>query len=147
MAGEEDTLKCQVWFEPTDIRLAGKPFESDAWRHLAYASPNLNELRVMHARIAGADVIVDKASSVDGRASDTIDECLVLVSSLLRHIPNIVVTLGKHGVLLCRRGVSASSLFPIRGDLPVTVSSRKSKDPPVVTCASLVRYTINHNEE
>ena len=54
-------IACQFGsIEPTDIRLAGKPFESDAWRHLVYASPNLNELRVMHACVMGADVIVDK---------------------------------------------------------------------------------------
>ncbi|XP_021917454.1 uncharacterized protein LOC110828757 isoform X3 [Zootermopsis nevadensis] len=36
-----------VWFEPTDIRKAGKVFQSRHWTTLGYVSPNLNELQVM----------------------------------------------------------------------------------------------------
>ncbi|XP_075742387.1 uncharacterized protein LOC119169183 isoform X3 [Rhipicephalus microplus] len=40
-----------VFFEPTDVRKAVKPFLSDAWRHLSIISPNLAELRVMYAAL------------------------------------------------------------------------------------------------
>jgi hypothetical protein len=36
-----------VWFEPTDVRKAGKAFQSRHWTTLGYVSPNLNELLVM----------------------------------------------------------------------------------------------------
>jgi hypothetical protein len=36
-----------VWFEPADIRKAGKVFQSGHWTSLGFVSPNLNELQVM----------------------------------------------------------------------------------------------------
>jgi len=36
-----------VWFEPTDVRKAGKVFQSRHWTTLGYVSPNMNELQVM----------------------------------------------------------------------------------------------------
>ncbi|XP_038553990.1 pseudouridine-5'-phosphate glycosidase isoform X4 [Micropterus salmoides] len=37
-----------VWYEPTDSEKACKPFLSDAWKSLSYASPNLAELCTMN---------------------------------------------------------------------------------------------------
>ncbi|PNF20156.1 hypothetical protein B7P43_G00619 [Cryptotermes secundus] len=42
-----DLHKIKVWFEPTDVRKAGKVFQSRHWTTLGYVSPNLNELQVM----------------------------------------------------------------------------------------------------
>ncbi|KAH7953443.1 hypothetical protein HPB49_008589 [Dermacentor silvarum] len=44
-------LEEEAFFEPTDVRKAVKPFLSDAWRHLSIVSPNLAELRAMHAAL------------------------------------------------------------------------------------------------
>lgn len=38
-----------VWFEPTDVSRVERALQGNAWRSaVAYASPNLNELRIMH---------------------------------------------------------------------------------------------------
>lgn len=37
-----------VWYEPTDVDKARKPFLSDAWKSLSYSSPNLAELCFMN---------------------------------------------------------------------------------------------------
>ena len=44
-----------VWYEPTDLLKANKPFKSSAWEKLTYISPNLNELRLMYSAARGYD--------------------------------------------------------------------------------------------
>ena len=135
---------------PPNQELGGSwklPLLGTSVENITLPGTSVKKLRVPPARLSSS-LLFDTASSVDGRVSDAIDESLVLVSSLLRHIPNIVVTLGKHGVLLCRRGVSASSPFPVRGDRPVVVStkSRAIEMCPVSQCPLLL-YAIYHYEE
>lgn len=44
-----NTTQCsfEVFYEPTDVDKASKPFFSDSWRALACISPNLQELRAI----------------------------------------------------------------------------------------------------
>ncbi|XP_037508326.2 uncharacterized protein LOC119384104 [Rhipicephalus sanguineus] len=94
-----------MFFEPTDVRKAVKPFLSDAWRHLSIISPNLAELRAMHAALASA---LGTRETIDGPAASTVatdpvEEGALLGSRLARHIPVVLVTLGVHGALLVER--------------------------------------------
>ncbi|EDO34183.1 predicted protein, partial [Nematostella vectensis] len=111
-----------VWFEPTCIMKAGIPFETDCWKHITYASPNLKELRTMsdaavkhhklprHPRFGENSEAV--ASSDSSRnLDDIIEECLLLAQPLLAHIHCLVVTLGKNGVLVLR-DTTADLPFP-----------------------------------
>ncbi|GFW58135.1 hypothetical protein TNCV_2742791 [Trichonephila clavipes] len=58
-------LAQELWFEPTDLSRAFRPFQSSPkWRSaLAYASPNLNELRVMHNIVFGKDYQLSAGAS------------------------------------------------------------------------------------
>lgn len=109
-----------VWFEPTCIMKSEKPFCSDAWHSITYVSPNLKELRTM------SSATVKQQSQnysyrpqnnnkddeeKDRPLDDIITECLHLCKPLLKHIHCVVVTLGKHGALICR-DTSADTPFP-----------------------------------
>ncbi|KAL3190184.1 hypothetical protein MRX96_020494 [Rhipicephalus microplus] len=94
-----------VFFEPTDVRKAVKPFLSDAWRHLSIISPNLAELRVMYAALVS---VLEGNETTDGPAApivatDPVKEGALLGSRLALHIPMVLVTLGVHGALLVER--------------------------------------------
>ncbi|XP_048590104.1 pseudouridine-metabolizing bifunctional protein C1861.05 [Nematostella vectensis] len=111
-----------VWFEPTCIMKAGIPFETDCWKHITYASPNLKELRTMsdaavkhhklprHPRFGENSEAVASSNS-SRNLDDIIEECLLLAQPLLAHIHCLVVTLGKNGVLVLR-DTTADLPFP-----------------------------------
>ncbi|GFT32635.1 pfkB domain-containing protein [Nephila pilipes] len=90
-----------VWFEPTDLSRAFRPFQaSPKWRSaLAYASPNLNELRVMHNIVFGKDYQL--SAGPGDNLEQVLDESLKLGVPLLDgQLHTLIVTLGPHGVLL-----------------------------------------------
>nr|CAD7259451.1 unnamed protein product [Timema shepardi] len=111
LCGHEETCgaKSQVWFEPTDIRKASKPFHSELWRSLHFISPNFNELRVM-AKAAG--IYANASLSVEKNEGDQIlEEASKLAVSLVKHIQVLIVTLGKLGVMVVRRGLADEPLL------------------------------------
>ncbi|XP_057692634.1 uncharacterized protein zgc:136858 [Corythoichthys intestinalis] len=85
-----------VWYEPTDSEKASKPFLSDAWKSLSYASPNLAELCTMNKTLGlqTPDVLPNSLEQVLSLAVD-------LSRPLLEHLHCLVVTLGENGVLVC----------------------------------------------
>ncbi|XP_028931724.1 pseudouridine-metabolizing bifunctional protein C1861.05-like [Ornithorhynchus anatinus] len=85
-------------FEPTDENKASKPFLSDSWTALTYASPNLRELRAI-ARALGHPGPAELPRELDAVLSVAGD----LARPLLQNLRCVVVTLGEHGVLLCGR--------------------------------------------
>ena len=99
---------------------AEKPFRSDAWHNITYISPNLKELRTMSSAIMKQKpqkhnlrphTTDDDDKEKDRPLDDIITECLHLCKPLLKHIHCIIVTLGKHGALICR-DTSADTPFP-----------------------------------
>ena len=117
-----------VWFEPTCLLKAKKPFSSDAWQNITYTSPNLNELRTMNLAVTKQpdprwkeednQSLYEKTT--ERKVEDIIDECLHLCQPLLSYIHCVIVTLGKDGILVCRN-TPADIPFPTsyrRSDLP-----------------------------
>lgn len=106
-----------VWFEPTCIMKSEKPFLSDAWHSITYVSPNLKELRSMNSAIMKQQPKQqetrsgDKDTDKDLPLDSVITECLYLCKPLLKHIHCVIVTLGKHGALVCR-DTAADTPFP-----------------------------------
>uniref|UniRef100_S4RLC5 Zgc:136858 n=1 Tax=Petromyzon marinus TaxID=7757 RepID=S4RLC5_PETMA len=88
-----------VWFEPTDIDKAKKPFLSGSWRGLSVTSPNLAELLAMNSALGLA--------TPDGPPPKDTSVAVALARSLcrplLRHLALVLVTMGRHGVLLASR--------------------------------------------
>ncbi|XP_077373399.1 uncharacterized protein LOC144016319 isoform X3 [Festucalex cinctus] len=85
-----------VWYEPTDSEKARKPFVSDAWKSLSYASPNLAELCTMSKTLGlqTPDVLPNSLEQVLSLA-------VALSRPILEHLHCLVVTLGENGVLVC----------------------------------------------
>ncbi|XP_024137580.1 pseudouridine-metabolizing bifunctional protein C1861.05 [Oryzias melastigma] len=85
-----------VWYEPTDVERASKPFLSDAWKSLSYSSPNMAELCNMNKTLGIATPNV-LPTSLD----EILHVAVSLSRPLLEHLHCLVVTLGSNGVLLC----------------------------------------------
>ncbi|XP_070209604.1 uncharacterized protein [Littorina saxatilis] len=89
-----------VWFEPTDVHKATKPFMTSAWKHLTYTSPNLHEAACMWMSVTGQpEKMLSESASVEEMLKVAVDYC----TDLLHHIPVVMVTLGKYGLLLGNR--------------------------------------------
>ncbi|XP_072291753.1 uncharacterized protein [Eucyclogobius newberryi] len=92
-----------VWYEPTDSDKANKPFLSEAWKSLSFASPNLAELCTMNKTL-GFPVPQALPDSLD----EVLDVAMALSRPLLQHIHCLVVTLGAYGVLICGENKAGS---------------------------------------
>lgn len=103
LAGEHGV---PVWFEPTDVDKACKPFLSDSWKSLTYTSPNIGELKAMNVSL-GCMV----PSEMPVLLNDFINTTLMLAKPLLEHLLCVVVTLGSLGVLLCGRSEGRTMLI------------------------------------
>ncbi|GBN88612.1 hypothetical protein AVEN_195022-1 [Araneus ventricosus] len=93
-----------------------RPFQaSSMWRSaLAYASPNLNELRIMHNAVFGTDFQLSEG--LGDNLEGILNECLALGIPLLDHsLHTLVVTLGPHGALLITK-LCSESYFPTGQD-------------------------------
>uniref|UniRef100_A0A3B3V3P8 Zgc:136858 n=1 Tax=Poecilia latipinna TaxID=48699 RepID=A0A3B3V3P8_9TELE len=85
-----------IWYEPTDVEKACKPFLSDAWKSLSYSSPNLAELCMMNKTL-GLTVPEELPASLD----EILTVAMALSRPLLESLHCLVVTVGPDGVLLC----------------------------------------------
>lgn len=100
-----------VWFEPTCIMKSRKPFLSEAWHSITYVSPNLNELRSISEVITNKQQTPENVQAQELPLEDIIIHCLKLCKPLMQYIHCVIVTLGKHGVLVCR-DTEADTPFP-----------------------------------
>ncbi|XP_061629815.1 uncharacterized protein zgc:136858 isoform X2 [Phyllopteryx taeniolatus] len=85
-----------VWYEPTDSKKACKPFLSDAWKSLSYASPNLAELCTMNKTLG-----LQTPKVLPNSLEQVLSLAVALSRPLLEHLHCLVVTLGENGVVVC----------------------------------------------
>ncbi|XP_053382813.1 uncharacterized protein LOC123541332 [Mercenaria mercenaria] len=103
-----------VLFDPADVHKATKPFLISQEQPVTYASPNFNELKMMASYLSSQEMHI--TGVVDDLDLDTaIHECTTLLQTVSTHVSVILVTLGKHGVVLCRRG-DRNDKLPLKGD-------------------------------
>ena len=138
-----------VWYEPTCVDKAIKPITVGVHPKLSYISPNLSELRAMYKTVTGklaqsthtngiycmqrilctiSPLHLSLSSSLPSELllEDKLSECMQLVPSLLEHIPNIVVSLGKDGVFYASQQMNGRFLHhpaAVQQLLPATVLS------------------------
>ncbi|KAJ8321975.1 hypothetical protein KUTeg_000446 [Tegillarca granosa] len=107
-----------VWFEPTDVHKAAKPLQTKVKKGLTYSSPNLNELRSMYTCLTGGTVDGETDTlEADEMSVDTVlEEAVRLSKVVVKEIPVVMVTLGKHGLMLATT-YSTDSL-PIKDRTP-----------------------------
>ncbi|XP_054722328.1 uncharacterized protein LOC129232114, partial [Uloborus diversus] len=101
------------WLEPTDVSNADRMFQRGSkWcSSLSYASPNLNELKVMYSAILGQHPPPTSGSALE----DLLTYAGYLGKPLLTgNFHTLLVTLGCHGVVLVTT-LTVDCLFPVRG--------------------------------
>ncbi|XP_067014265.2 uncharacterized protein [Anabrus simplex] len=99
-----------VWFEPTDLRKAAKPFSTDLWKTMSFISPNLNELRMIAKSIGVCSSSVEIPIS-EMSPGEVLEETCSLAKELAEHIYMVLVTLGHLGVMVVRKGTADDILF------------------------------------
>lgn len=85
-----------VWFEPTDLSKACKPLETNLWKCITIMTPNLAELKEM-ARYFGLNF--NEEFNLDN-TERLLQQIKFLVTPLVMEIPIVMVTMGKHGMLM-----------------------------------------------
>lgn len=80
-----------VFFEPTDIRKAIKPFKTRFWKSIKFITPNINELEAIANHL---EYNQSKISKEELKSFKNISY------HMTKHIDNILITMGKRGVLL-----------------------------------------------
>ncbi|CRK98928.1 CLUMA_CG011970, isoform A, partial [Clunio marinus] len=100
-----------VFYEPTDMSLAGKPFklDRDCYEQIKFISPNLQELRSIAVALKlssdfdSHSQIEKEFKTVVKEQDDDFREIVELCDALQDRIDNIVVTAGSRGVVVQRR--------------------------------------------
>lgn len=88
-----------VWYEPTCVSKSPKPFSESPSSPLEFASPNFLELNAMSHVLKGgklSDLTVDENLIL----ADKIKKAIELSKDFRGKISNLLVTLGKDGLLL-----------------------------------------------
>lgn len=90
------TSNFSAWFEPTDLTVATKPFKIERSK-VDYCSPNFKELQRIAEYLTGATY---RDITLDNDLNAVLKEARDLALRVLPTVPNIMVTLGKHGLLV-----------------------------------------------
>lgn len=83
-----------MFYEPTDVPVAAKPFKATSWKSLKFISPNFQELRAIAEQLG-----MEKSGSTD----DIVTEACNLGKFVSKYVDTIIITLGPLGLLMIRR--------------------------------------------
>ncbi|XP_033640201.1 pseudouridine-metabolizing bifunctional protein C1861.05-like [Asterias rubens] len=89
-----------VWYEPTCIVKSTLPFQSDCWKTISYISPNFKELCMISNCLHKKNDAYQDHNNLTVHTQ--VEICIELCELLLQHMYCVVVTLGQHGILVCR---------------------------------------------
>ncbi|XP_045470546.1 pseudouridine-metabolizing bifunctional protein C1861.05 [Harmonia axyridis] len=84
-----------VFFEPTDVVVSAKPFETSYWKSVKIITPNINELNFI------ASFLKLRSSEEELNSGDT-KQIAEVARTVASYIDNVIVTLGSNGVLIAR---------------------------------------------
>ena len=102
-----------VLFEPTDVYKSFKPLNSEFNKAITFSSPNFNELRAMSEFIRYSETKHHEDNEINEKDTQTIlKACLEYSMDVLPIIPVLVVSLGKNGTLIVKRGSENNDLMP-----------------------------------
>ncbi|KAF5275564.1 hypothetical protein FQA39_LY06676 [Lamprigera yunnana] len=100
-----------VFFEPTDVPICSKPFSTNYWKIIKYITPNLIELKHIAKTL--------KIPFLQA-PENPVEEAAHIGKLLIDVIPNLIITLGKYGVVVVRRASSTDPLL----DYKIQTSSK-----------------------
>uniref|UniRef100_A0A6P4FEC7 Pseudouridine-metabolizing bifunctional protein C1861.05 n=1 Tax=Drosophila rhopaloa TaxID=1041015 RepID=A0A6P4FEC7_DRORH len=95
--------KIPVFFEPTDMFIAGKPFKllPELTKNIRMIKPNLEELKTITEAITGQPVNWSLNTKLP--QADLLQQAKSMIKKIDCHFNCIIATLGDHGVLLSYR--------------------------------------------
>lgn len=117
-----------VLFEPTDMLIAGKPFQLDPsiTHPIRIITPNIFELKAIVEEMTGEQIVWDPNELLSSRDL-LLKECRGLLQNIENKFDCILVTLGAHGVLINVRGSSfEQNLFDKSGIYKINKTSHFS---------------------
>lgn len=88
-------------FEPTDLDVSIKPFQTKYWNAVKFITPNFEELKNI-ARFLKLDT---------PKSENKLNEVVEITQKLVNFIDNVIVTLGADGVVIARKGEANESFF------------------------------------
>lgn len=93
-----------AFFEPTDMRIAGKPFQLpiDLVRQIKFVSPNIYELNEI-AKTLNFTNDIPTGIPLDTLLRSHVTELKALAAHVNEYVDNILVTLGSNGLLIVRK--------------------------------------------
>ncbi|KAH8333581.1 hypothetical protein KR059_000991 [Drosophila kikkawai] len=96
--------KIPVFFEPTDMFIAGKPFKllPELTKNIRLIKPNLQELKTITEAITSQPVDLELGTKVP--QEKLLQQAKFMIKQIDSHFNCIIATLGDHGVLLSYRG-------------------------------------------
>ncbi|XP_031625901.1 pseudouridine-metabolizing bifunctional protein C1861.05 [Contarinia nasturtii] len=104
-----------AFFEPTDMRLATKPFTlpKELIKQIKFTSPNIYELDAIAVHLGCETLLQNDDINIEDLFQDNIMLEKVKKSSelLAEYIDNVIITLGPLGVLLTRKNTPADFKF------------------------------------
>lgn len=101
-----------AFFEPTDMRIASKPFElpNHLISQIKFISPNIHELNAIATHLGCGEVSL-KNEKIDEENIDFIEHTKKCCEELSKIIDNVVVTLGANGVLITNKNTHKHNFF------------------------------------
>lgn len=103
-----------VFFEPTDMRIAAKPFNASdkACQVIRFVTPNLYELREIAKNLGFQEQpIANKLIEEYDHLDDLLQEVRTLGTFVVNHVDNVIITLGYYGVAVVRRACEQVPFF------------------------------------
>ncbi|OQV16298.1 hypothetical protein BV898_09606 [Hypsibius exemplaris] len=107
---EQMTATVEVWYEPTDIHKAAKPFQKEGYKFISYLSPNLKELQVIRShfnipeRLPSALPSLHSDGTIPHRGGDR--DFYHHLFSFLPGLRLLLVKMGKSGSFVVQRAGS-----------------------------------------
>lgn len=120
-----------VWYEPTDIQKAVKPWLGGRGDKVAFASPNLNELLAICSHLGLGELRIEPERTEN--LHELLKQILTTATPLLQTMQALLVTLGQHGFMVLRLASRDGIDNPL---LPVGTSV--DTDATTLKCESVV---------
>lgn len=109
-------LFISAFFEPTDMRIASKPFQlpKNLIRHIKFVSPNIYELNSISEYLGYGNFIENNEVDIETLFKNNpnfIELVKDASGKIAEYIDNVVVTLGSNGTLITRKSSSNDLRF------------------------------------
>lgn len=137
---------CKVCFEPTSVTKSKTLVLFDFLRFVTYAFPNEDELLAMANIFVSDEVISDGESGVEYKDLEVIKHAAGVLLSKMKSDGQIVITLGKRGVLLAMNSHSGEAPVYIHFPAEVVADASSSNGPGDTLCGAFIHSLLTGSD-